>query len=150
MMVTFKKNENIFDSDAQVIVNPVNTVGVMGKGLALDFKNRYPKMFTEYKKACQYHLIDIGKLYYYPGSKCDERDIIFFPTKKHWKSKSTIDYIEKGLQNFVETYKDVGIHSVAFPRIGCGLGGLDWEGTVKPLMIKYLSSLEDLEVQLYE
>lgn len=149
-VITFKKNENIFDSDAQVIVNPVNTVGVMSKGLALDFKNKYPKMFIEYKKACQYHLIDIGKLYYYPGNKCDERDIILFPTKKHWKNKILVSYIEKGLQNFVETYRDVGISSVAFPRIGCGLGGLDWENTVKPLIIKYLSSLEDIEVQIYE
>lgn len=149
-MIIYHKNEDIFDSKAQVIVNPVNTVGVMGKGLALEFKKRYPKMFIEYKNACKYHLIDIGKPYFYPGSKCDERDIVLFPTKKHWKNKTLPEYIENGLRNFVETYHDVDIKSIAFPRIGCGLGGLDWDNVVKPMLVIYLDILKDLEVHIYE
>lgn len=146
-MIIYHQNENIFDSEAQVIVNPVNTVG---KGLALEFKNKYPKMFTEYKNACKYHLIDIGKLYFYPGSKCNERDIIFFPTKKHWRNNTLPKYITSGLQNFVETYHDINIKSIAFPKIGCELGCLDYKTIVKPMIIKYLEPLEDIEVHIYE
>lgn len=149
-MIIYHKNENIFDSDAQVIVNPVNTVGAITKGLALEFKKKYPKMFVEYKNACKYHLIDIGKLYFYPGSRCDERDIILFPTKKHWKNNTLTEYIEYGLQDFVETYNNIDIKSIAFPRIGYELGGLDYNTIVRPIMLKYLEPLKDIEVHIYE
>lgn len=130
---------NIFESPAQVIVNTVNTVGVMGKGIAKQYKQLYPEMFKEYQKFCEAQLLDIGKLWIY---KTPNKWILNFPTKKHWRNKSKIEYIEKGLQKFVDTYKERGIRSISFPPLGCGNGGLNWENEVRPLMEKYLRNLD--------
>ena len=129
---------NIFNSPAQTIVNPVNTVGVMGAGLAKQFKDRYPNMFTKYKSACDNKLFDVGKL-----MLIHEQDhmVLLFPTKRHFAYQSQLGYIEAGLKRFAHIYKEKGIQSIAFPRLGCGLGGLDWEQQVKPIMEKYLGSL---------
>ena len=112
---------NIFNSPAQVIVNTVNTVGVMGKGLALSFKKRYPKMFEAYKKACDKHQLTIGKLmlYYAP-----DHWIMMFPTKESWRNPSKLEYLEAGLNKFVTTYAEKKITSIAFPKLGCGNGEL--------------------------
>jgi len=118
----------------------------MGKGLALQFKRRYPDMFSDYVRAVKSGRIGIGKLHYYKAR--DGKTIINFPTKKHWRNPSRLEYIEKGLQDFVATYKQHGIKSVAFPKIGAGLGGLAWRD-VKRLMEKYLSGL-DIRVEIYE
>lgn len=128
---------NIFNSPAQVIVNTVNTVGVMGKGLALSFKKRYPHMFESYKHACDKHLLTIGKLmlYYAP-----DHWILMFPTKENWRNPSKLEYLEAGLNKFVNTYAEKGITSIAFPKLGCGNGELSWSD-VKPLMEKYLKQL---------
>ncbi len=135
---------DIFKSPAQVIVNTVNTVGVMGKGVALAFKERYPNMFEQYKKVCEKHLLTIGKL-----MLVYEADywLLLFPTKESWRSPSKIEYIEKGLIKFVQTYADKGITSVAFPKLGCGNGGLDWS-EVKPVMERYLEKLP-IDVYVY-
>lgn len=130
---------NIFESPAQVLVNTVNTVGVMGKGIAKQYKQLYPEMFKEYQRYCEKQLLDIGKLWIY---KTPNKWILNFPTKKHWRNKSEIEYIEKGLQKFVDTYKEKGIRSISFPPLGCGNGGLDWDNEVKPIMEKYLKSLD--------
>lgn len=128
---------NIFNSPAQVIVNTVNTVGVMGKGLALSFKKRYPKMFEAYKRACDKHQLTIGKLmlYYAP-----DHWILMFPTKENWRNPSKLEYLEAGLHKFVNTYAEKGITSIAFPKLGCGNGELLWSD-VKPVMEKYLKQL---------
>lgn len=128
---------NIFNSPAQVIVNTVNTVGVMGKGLALSFKKRYPKMFEAYKKACDKHQLTIGKLmlYYAP-----DHWIMMFPTKESWRNPSKLEYLEAGLNKFVTTYAEKKITSIAFPKLGCGNGELSW-ADVKPIMEKYLKPL---------
>lgn len=128
---------NIFNSPAQVIVNTVNTVGVMGKGLALSFKKRYPKMFEAYKKACDKHQLTIGKLmlYYAP-----DHWIMMFPTKESWRNPSKLEYLEAGLNKFVTTYAEKKITSIAFPKLGCGNGELSW-ADVKPVMEKYLRPL---------
>lgn len=135
---------DIFKSPAQVIVNTVNTVGVMGKGIALSFKQRYPKMFEQYKKVCDKHQLTIGKL-----MLVYEADywLLLFPTKESWRNPSKIEYIEKGLMKFVQTYADKGITSAAFPKLGCGNGGLDWK-EVKPLMEKYLNKLP-IDIYIY-
>lgn len=135
---------NIFDSPAQVIVNTVNTVGVMGKGLALSFKQRYPDMFERYKTACEKKQLAIGKLMlvYEP-----DHWLLLFPTKENWRHPSKLEYIEKGLMKFSNTYADKNITSIAFPKLGCGNGGLDWED-VKPLMEKYLKPLP-IDVYIY-
>lgn len=135
---------NIFDSPAQVIVNTVNTVGVMGKGLALSFKKRYPDMFESYKKVCEKHQLTIGKLMLYKEA---DHWILLFPTKENWRKPSKLEYIEKGLMKFVNTYAEKHITSIAFPKLGCGNGELDWN-LVRPLMEKYLKPLP-IDVYIY-
>lgn len=128
---------SLFSSQAQTVVNTVNTVGVMGKGLASEFKKRYPAMFAVYKKLCDEGLFDIGQLWLWKGP---DQWVLNFPTKKHWKAPSKLEYIEAGLKKFVENYEERGIREIAFPRLGCGNGGLEWD-VVKPLMEKYLAPL---------
>ena len=136
-MITYVKID-LFESPAQVLVNTVNTVGVMGKGIAKRFKQTYPKMFEQYQKFCENKMLEVGKLWLY---KSEHKWILNFPTKQHWRSPSKLEYIEKGLKKFVETYEEKGITSISFPLLGCGNGGLDWENQVKPLMEQYLRPL---------
>lgn len=135
---------DIFESPAQVIVNTVNTVGVMGKGMALSFKQRYPQMFERYKNACEKHLLAIGKLMLFYEA---DHWLLMFPTKENWRNPSKLEYIEKGLIKFVSTYADKSITSVAFPKLGCGNGELNWSD-VKPLMERYLKKLP-IDVYIY-
>jgi hypothetical protein len=109
----------------------------MGKGLARAFKGRYPQMFRQYQELCRNGLLDIGKLWLWKGS---EQWVLNFPTKKHWKDPSKLSYIQAGLEKFVEQYEQRGITEIAFPRLGCGNGGLDWN-KVQPLMERYLRKL---------
>jgi len=136
---------DLFESVAQTLVNPVNTAGVMGKGLAAEFRRRPPDMFEEYRTMCQRGEFGIGDLYLYKGA---DKWVLNFPTKVHWRSKSKLAYIEAGLETFAAKYAQWGIASVAFPALGCGLGGLDFEPQVRPLMVRYLSDL-DIPVELY-
>lgn len=138
---------NIFNSRLDVIVNTVNCVGVMGKGIALVFKLRYPKMFDLYKEYCLSHLIGIGKLWLYKGEE-GVPWVLNFPTKFHWKYPSKMEYIEKGLQKFVETYKEKKIMSIAFPLLGTNNGGLDKQ-EVLSLMCTYLRKC-DIPIEIYE
>lgn len=135
---------DIFDSPAQVIVNTVNTVGVMGKGLALSFKKRYPDMFESYKKVCEKHQLTIGKLMLHQEA---DHWILLFPTKENWRNPSKLEYIEKGLMKFVSTYAEKHITSIAFPKLGCGNGELDWN-LVRLLMERYLKPLP-IDVYIY-
>ena len=144
--ITILENRNIFDSQCQTIVNTVNCVGVMGKGLALEMKKRYPDMFEKYKDFCNKGLIDVGKLWLYKHS--DEKWILNFPTKKDWRNPSEYEYIEDGMIKFVETYKERGIKTVAFPMLGCSNGGLD-KDIVLQIMTKYLIKCTDLFVEIY-
>jgi O-acetyl-ADP-ribose deacetylase (regulator of RNase III) len=137
MMITYVRT-NIFESSANVLVNTVNTVGVMGKGLAKEFKRIYPDMFKIYQKFCEEGALTTGKLQLY---KTTNKWIINFPTKANWRSPSKLEYVEQGLQKFVENYERLGIKSISFPMLGCGNGGLSWEDEVKPLMEKYLDTL---------
>ncbi len=136
---------DIFSSPAQVIVNTVNTIGVMGKGLALDYKKRYPQMFEYYKKICDKQKLVIGKLilWYSP-----DHWLLLFPTKEHWKNPSKMEYIEKGLKTFVKKYADYNITSIAFPLLGCGNGNLNWD-EVRPMMEKYLKELP-IDIYIYQ
>lgn len=135
-MLTYLRGD-LLSSPAQVQVNTVNVVGVMGKGIALQFKNKYPEMFKSYRQICEKHLFDVGNLYLWKSSK---KWVLLFPTKKHWRNPSKIEYIESGLKKFVENYDRLGIESIAFPKLGCGNGNLDWN-IVKPIMKKYLKPL---------
>lgn len=135
-MIRYVKGD-IFNSPSKIIVNTVNTVGVMGKGVALEFKKRYPDMFERYQELCENQLLDVGKLYLWRES---EKWVLLFPTKKHWRNPSKLEYIEMGLQKFADNWDKLGTNTIAFPRLGCGNGGLDWR-EVKPLMEKYLSRI---------
>lgn len=133
---------DIFRSPAQVLVNTVNTAGVMEKEIALEFKKRYPDMFQIYRENCEKRRIKTGSL-----MLCYEPDhwVLLFPTKEHWRNPSKIEYIEAGLSKFCRTYAEKGITSIAFPRLGCGNGELSWSD-VQPVMEKYL---KDLPIDIY-
>jgi O-acetyl-ADP-ribose deacetylase (regulator of RNase III) len=136
---------NIFNSNCDAIVNTVNCKGFMGKGLALEFKYRYPEMFLDYKKRVEKSEIKIGKL-----TLWDEKNIkiINFPTKFDWKYPSKIDYIKEGLDFFKAHYKSWGITSVAFPGLGTDQGGLDFREVAN--LIKDSLGGENILVELYE
>jgi O-acetyl-ADP-ribose deacetylase (regulator of RNase III) len=136
---------DIFTAETQVLVNPVNCVGGMGKGLALQFKQRYPEMFKVYRWQCQHDEISIGHPLLYQQSL---PWILNFPTKTHWRLPSQLSYIEAGLVALLPLCDQHDIKSIAFPKLGVGEGGLSWE-EVKPLMESYLSQL-NAEVLLYE
>lgn len=136
-MVTYVKGD-LFKSPAKVLVNTVNTVGIMGKGIAKTFKDVFPEMFQRYQHICENKMLTIGTLWLY---KTEHKWILNFPTKLHWKNSSKPEYIEAGLRKFVATYAQHGITSIAFPQLGCGNGELDWNRTVRPLMEQYLGSL---------
>ncbi|WP_342588134.1 macro domain-containing protein [Rhizobium chutanense] len=136
---------SLFDSPAQTLVNTVNVVGVMGKGIALEFKERYPAMFKAYKKLCDSHSLDIGKLHLWRAS---DHWILNFPTKTTWRQPSKIEYIEAGLETFQRSYKQMGIASISFPPLGCGNGNLNWKD-VRPLMERYLSKV-DIPVYVHD
>ncbi len=137
--------QSLFDSPAQTLVNTVNTVGVMGKGIAKEFKQRYPKMFVEYRTLCDKHQLIPGALHLWRGP---DKWVLNFPTKTTWKKASKIEYIEEGLATFRDNYTRLGIRSIAFPPLGCGNGNLNW-AEVKPLMVRYLCSL-DIPVWIHE
>ena len=131
-MIEYKKG-NLLESEAEALVNTVNCVGVMGKGIALQFKQAYPDNFKEYEKACKNNMVMPGKMFVVDtGSMFNPRYIINFPTKRHWKGKSKIEDIQSGLIDFIEIIREYGIRSVAIPPLG-GNGGLNWED-VRPLI----------------
>ncbi len=136
--------KNVFNMNAKCIVNPINTQGVMGAGLALDFRLKYPNMFAEYRTNCQQQQITIGKTYLYQDPYIQ---IINFPTKIYWAQQSQIEWIEQGLNHFLEHYQSWGISSIAFPMLGAGLGGLDSK-KVEALMIEKFKDITDIETFL--
>ncbi len=121
-MLTYHRT-SLFTSTAQTIVNTVNTVGVMGKGIAAAFKTRYPEMFHAYQKLCREKKFEVGMLWLW---KAPDQWVLNFPTKQHWRNPSKLEYIEAGLKKFVAEYERRGIREISFPRLGCGNGGLEW------------------------
>ena len=136
---------DLFESEAQTIVNTINCVGAMGKGIALQYKVRYPKMYERYRELCKEKLITVGKLWLY---KTDNKWILNFPTKDHWRNPSEIEYLESGLIKFVKTYKEKGITSVAFPLLGANNGGIPPKKSLS-IMISYLNRC-DIPVYIYD
>ncbi|HEV8720525.1 MAG TPA: macro domain-containing protein [Candidatus Binatia bacterium] len=136
---------DILQSKAQTLINTVNCVGIMGKGIALEFKNRFPEMFKDYAERCERKEVKPGVPYLYKTLLPPQ--IINFPTKDHWKSVSRIADIERGLQLLVRHYKNWGITSLAIPPLGCGNGQLEWKA-VGPLIYRYASQME-IPVELY-
>ena len=148
-MVKFT-NGNVLDADVEALVNTVNTIGVMGKGIALMFKERYPDNYAAYAAACRKSEVRIGQVF---ATRTKElfgpRWILNFPTKTHWKANSRLEWIDKGLGDLVWTIRDKRIRSIAVPPLGCGNGGLQWSD-VKPMITAALSTIDGLHVVVYE
>lgn len=137
-------------ADAEALVNTVNCVGVMGRGIALQFKNRFEENFKAYKKACDAGSLHLGGLFVYDyGSLFNPRYIINFPTKDHWRSRSRLADIDAGLDALVKEIEQRNIRSIAIPPLGCGLGGLEWND-VRPRIERALAKLPDVQVLVYE
>jgi len=147
-MITYTTGD-IFTSNCQALVNPVNCVGVMGKGLAKEFKSRYPENFDVYRLTCNQGKVKIGKMLVVTPVEKGGTYIINFPTKLHWMRYSQIGYITMGLIDLVKVIGMFEIKSIAVPALGCGLGGLEW-GNVRPLIEYKLGGLEGVEVLVYE
>lgn len=142
---------NLFETNAEALINAVNCLGVMGKGIALQFKQKFPKdYFDAYKLACQNGELAIGKVQVYElkNAQTNPRFIINFPTKGHWREPSRIEDIESGLRSLVEAVERYEIKSIAMPALGCGLGGLDYD-EVKLLIEKSFGSIPNVEVLLF-
>ncbi|MDO4507865.1 MAG: macro domain-containing protein [Candidatus Saccharibacteria bacterium] len=139
---------NIFNSKCDCIVNTVNCVGFMGKGIALEMSLRYPEMEAIYKEKCRKGEIQIGELWIYEEKKGEKKKILNFPTKKDYKKPSKEEYILKGLEEFRKKYRSYGIKSIAFPLLGAQNGKLS-SGRVLEIMKQKLGDLEDLEVEIY-
>ena len=140
---------NIFESNAEAYVNPVNCVGVMGKGLALQFKQNYPQMFRSYEIACIHGQVDPGKHHVYCTGIKRPAYIINFPTKRHWRDKSRLIDITYGLRMLNQVIAKHDIKSIALPPLGCGLGGLPWN-QVGPIIERILQHSTADRIIVYE
>jgi O-acetyl-ADP-ribose deacetylase (regulator of RNase III) len=136
---------NLLEADAEALVNAVNTVGVMGKGLALQFKHAYPSVFDAYRRACDAGEVVPGRMHVV---EAEHRLIINFPTKRHWRARSKLPDIDAGLEDLVRVLSERRVKSVAVPPLGCGHGGLDWD-VVRPRIEAALGALEGTHVLLF-
>ena len=141
---------NILQADAEALVNTVNCVGVMGKGIALQFKNAFPDNFKAYERACRNDEVRLGQMFIVPTNRMvNPKYIINFPTKQHWKGKSDLKDIKVGLEALVHEFQRLGITSIAIPPLGCGNGGLEWS-EVAPLIRAAFGNVPDAHVLLFE
>ena len=148
-MFQFKQG-NLLTEKVEALVNTVNCVGIMGKGIALQFKQNYPENFKAYKKICDADQLHPGQMFIYEnGPLLTPRYIINFPTKRHWRGKSKIEDIQSGLQTLVQEIQNYHIKSIAIPPLGCGNGGLEWN-IVKPLIIQACEQIPDVQVIIFE
>lgn len=147
-MITYTTGD-LFDAQAEAIVNTVNTVGVMGKGIALQFKQRFPENYVTYKEACEKGLVKTGEVLITKNNTLFFKYIINFPTKEHWRNPSKYEYVDKGLDALIDTIKEYNIKSVAMPPLGAGNGKLEWD-KVKLILNDKLSVLPDVKFIVYE
>ena len=149
-MISYTKGD-LLSSSAQALVNTVNTVGVMGKGIALHFKEMFPYNFSVYAEVCKRGELVPGRMLVVKDSNLamGERIVINFPTKVHWRQPSRYEYIEEGLKDLVRVIGEYGIASIAIPPLGCGNGGLEW-AIVKEMIERALSTLDGVEIIVYE
>jgi O-acetyl-ADP-ribose deacetylase (regulator of RNase III) len=154
-MIIEIENDSVLNSQADLLVNPVNCMGVMGAGLAKAIADKYPIILHPYKQACASKALRIGTVFVTPvGKDGPPYYVANLPTKRHWKDRSYLEDVERGLQALVQwmvPYKDerdCHVRSVAVPALGCGLGGLDWDD-VSPILYKELGPLQNVIVYLY-
>ncbi len=149
-MIQLTQGDLLKQDDVDAIVNTVNCVGVMGKGIALQFKNKWPANFAEYAAACKAGIVRPGRMFIHDsGGLVKPHYIINFPTKDHWRGASKIEYIRDGLVDLVSEVRRLGIRSLAIPPLGCGNGGLKWS-EVRPLIEAAFIPLPNVEVRLFE
>ncbi len=148
-MLLFKTGD-ILSEDMEAVVNAVNCVGVMGRGIALQFRNAYPANFKAYAIACGNREVEPGRMFVHATNRLSRpRWIINFPTKRHWRSRSRLEDIQAGLEALASTIDLLGIRSIAVPALGCGLGGLDWN-EVRQRIERELGRLEQVKVVVFE
>ena len=148
-MIEYKTGD-ILTEDAEALVNTVNCVGVMGRGIALQFKRAFPENFKAYAAHCKRNEIQPGKMFIFEtGEMISPRFIVNFPTKRHWRGKSRIEDIESGLGSLADEIRSRGIRSVAIPPLGSGLGGLNWSA-VRSRMQEALSGLDGVRIVIFE
>lgn len=141
---------NLLHAETEAVVNTVNTVGVMGKGIALAFREAYPENFRAYEAACRAGELQVGRMFVTENrSLLGPRWIINFPTKKHWRHPSKLEWVREGLTNLRGVIQELSIRSIALPPLGCGEGGLDWQN-VRSLIEETLGDLSEVEVAAYE
>ncbi len=141
---------NLLNAPVEALVNPVNTAGVMGKGLALQFREAFPENYAAYRAACARGEVAVGRMLVTENrSPATPRWIINFPTKEHWRNPSQLEFITSGLTDLVQVLRERQIRSMAIPPLGCGLGGLKW-ADVKPLVEAALNPLSDVETLVFE
>lgn len=148
-MITLTRG-NLLEADADALVNTVNTVGVMGKGIALQFKRAFPKNYKAYRRACDQDQVRLGEMFVFDtGRLAPPRYIINFPTKSHWRSRSRLADIEAGLGSLAAVIREREIRSIAIPPLGCGHGGLAWDD-VRTRIERALADLDEVDIRLYE
>lgn len=141
---------NLLEADMEALVNAVNCVGVMGKGIALQFKQAFRDNFQAYASACRKGKVKPGRMFTFATNRIiNPKYVINFPTKRHWREKSRLEYIEKGLSALVVEVHELGIGSIAIPPLGCGHGGLRWS-EVKKLVEGAFDQLPDVQVLFFE
>lgn len=148
-MIIYKKGD-LLSENTEAIVNTVNCVGIMGRGIALQFKKRFPDNFKAYEAACKREEVTPGKMFIYEtGTLTNPKFLINFPTKRHWRGASRMEDIDSGLQDLVRVIKEYEIKSIALPPLGCGLGGLNWN-EVRVHIENALNELTDVNVTVFE
>lgn len=148
-MLIYKKG-NLLEDDAEALVNAVNTVGVMGAGIARQFKSTFPEMYEVYKRDCERGAVQLGKVHVVlVETKKGSKYVINFPTLAHWQDKSKLENIASGLDDLIRVIKEKGIKSIAIPPLGCGVGGLNWDD-VRQLIEEKFRMVKHVTVHLYE
>lgn len=148
MTITVARGD-LLTAEVEALVNAVNTVGVMGKGLALAFRQAYPAMYRDYRRAAREGRLAVGRMHVWPtGAEVGPRYVLNFPTKRHWRSASRLADVEAGLADLVGTIDRLGLRSLAVPALGCGHGGLPWPD-VEPLIRSSLGRRPAVRVLLY-
>lgn len=140
---------NLLDASSEALVNTVNEVGVMGKGIALMFKERFPKPSQEYIRATKAGEVRVGTVFVTATEELFPKWIIHFPTKKHWRHPSKVEWVQDGLRDLIKIVRELGITSIAVPPLGCGNGGLDWQD-VRPLIEEAFAPISGIEAIIYE
>ena len=150
MTIRLMHGDLLKQDDVDAIVNTVNCVGVMGKGIALQFRNKWPANNQAYEQACKAGQVKLGTIFVFDsGGLVKPNFIINFPTKGHWRAKSEIRWIQDGLKDLITQVQRLKIQSIAIPPLGCGNGGLEWDD-VRPLLVEAFAALPEVEARLFE